>query len=189
MIKETTKTTTRKYYRDANGKVMFKTQYPTLQTIDKRIKETAHKTKWQKAKHSLVAGTALIKLFLAYGGKCIFCGHQFPLNSVKTWSVEHIIPQSWFAENNVKRDSTIVNTAIACKACNSKRGNNGVYTVEQKMTCKIAITNYDALDAKEIDAIGISWSFESIKFAKAWKSNLRRLGKLNEVYKSHGIAI
>ena len=185
----TTTNTARKYYRDANGKVMYKTQYPTLQTIDKRIKETPHKTKYQKAKHSLVAGTSLIKLFLAYGGKCIFCGHQFPLNSVKTWSVEHIIPQSWFAANNVKRDSTIANTAIACLRCNSKRGSNGVYTNEQKQTCRDARDRYETgLDATQIDVIGIAWSFESIKFAKAWKSNLQRLGKLKDVFKSHGLA-
>lgn len=74
-----------------------------------------------KTKGSTVVSKKLARIYIGFFGMCAYCLTEFP--GYADWTLDHEIPQSFFIENDLPVDNSYGNLILACKSCNSARGN------------------------------------------------------------------
>lgn len=146
--------------------------------------------KWRKTKHSLVSGITLVKFAIANEHRCLYCNKQFNPNTCRDWQIDHLVGQTDLLELGYCRNSSIFNITLACQVCNGRKGRRYSYLTKKHLAEHAKrIARFHALsnDDAAVKQVGYKWACDSVKFAKDFTSHLRKMGKLGEVRKLHGL--
>lgn len=75
-------------------------------------------SQWQKQKLSKIGSTKSMMIWLMFDKKCFKCGEKL---TFQAFTIDHIMPRSFYIGNNLKVNQKIENLSCLCKPCNSRK--------------------------------------------------------------------
>jgi len=128
-----------------------------------------------KTKLSLVGATSTTKLAIGFSNDndnvcCFACDAEF--QGLMTWQIDHVIPQSYFKNRNLKVDNSVLNLCILCPSCNQKkRDKDAREFFGEENLARLAECQQKAQNAtiEQIEAYARRFANESYKFCRLYK--------------------